>query len=158
YYAQQLSAAPAQDLNARLRKELTAPQTAPMLRLELARLLHQRRELNVEDLRILLAPTMPAPVRLIAADALLSLGTSPEAVGALHDLARLPNREMALSTAEVVQKRLGIDLGLTRGPLPPVQSRAAAEVARRVLLWANQHDVVEPTPPPRSHPSSRVNL
>src|SRR5262249_21181487 len=54
YYAQQLSAAPAQDLNARLRKELTAPQTAPMLRLELARLLHQRRELNVEDLRILL--------------------------------------------------------------------------------------------------------
>jgi hypothetical protein len=158
YYSQQLSAAPGTDLLARLRKELTAQQTPPMLRVELARLLQQARELNVEELRILLAPTMPAPVRLIAAEALLAQGTSPEAVAALHDLARLPNREMALSTAEVVQRRLGVDLGLPRGPLPAVQSRTAAEVARRVLTWANQHDVVEPTPPPRAHPSSRVNL
>src|SRR6185312_2028551 len=100
------------ELLAGLRKDLTAPQTPPMFRVELARLLHQYRELTVEEMRILLAPTMPAPVRLIAADALLSLGTSPEAVAALHDLARLPNREMALSTAEVVQKRLGVELGL----------------------------------------------
>jgi hypothetical protein len=157
YYTQRLAASPGPELIGRLRKELLAAHTAPMLRLELARLMYQKRELDGESMRVLLAPTMPAPVRLIAAEALLSQGSSLEAVAALHDLARLPNREIALSTAEVVQKRLGIDLGLPRGPLPAVQSRAAAEVARRVLLWANQHDVNDPTPRPR-HTSSRVNL
>ena len=66
------------------------------------------------------------------------------AIAALHDLARLPNREIALATAEVVQRRLGVDLGLPHDqPLPPVQSRVDAEVARRVLTWAVQYDVVE---------------
>jgi hypothetical protein len=157
YYTQQLAASPAPELIASLRKEMVAANTAPMLRLELARLMYHKRELDAEAMRVLLAPTMPAPVRLIAADALLAQGSSPEAVAALHDLARLPNREIALSTAEVVQKRLGVDLGLPRGSLPSVQSRAAAEVARRVLMWANQHDVNDPTPRPR-HTSSRVNL
>src|SRR5262249_27391540 len=116
YYAQQLAAVPGPELIARLRKELVSPQTPPMLRLELARRLYNRRELTVEEVRVLLAPTMPAPVRLIAAESMLSQGASPEAVAALHDLARLPNREIALSTADVVQRRLGIDLGLPRGP------------------------------------------
>jgi hypothetical protein len=160
YYGQQLSAGAAPDLVARLRKELTATGTPPMLRLELARLLYQTRELTPDEMRFLLSPAMPAPVRLIAAEALLAMGTCPDAVSALHDLARLPNREIALSTAEVVQKRLGIELGLQQGhPLPPVQSRTAAEVVRRLLMWANQFEVTEqPAPPLRSHPSSRVNL
>jgi hypothetical protein len=58
-----------------------------------------------------------------------------------------------------VQKRLGVDLGLPQdgGPPPAVQSRAAAEVSRRLLTWANQHEVNDVTPRPR-HSSSRVNL
>ena len=86
----------------------------------------------------------PAPLRLLAAETLLSAedDQNPEAVAALHDLARLPNREIALATADVVQRRLGLDLGLALGePLPPVQSRQAAEVARRVMLWATQNDL-----------------
>jgi hypothetical protein len=42
--------------------------------------------------------------------------------------------------------------------LPSVQSRIASEVARRVLIWANQHDVTDPSTPPPRHQSSRVNL
>jgi hypothetical protein len=91
---------------------------------------------------------MPAPVRLIAVESLLAQGTSHEALAALHDLARLPNREIALATADVVQRRLGIDLGLPRDqPAPPVHSRTAAEVARRVLGWAVQYDVAEVAAP-----------
>jgi hypothetical protein len=79
---------------------------------------------------------------LIAVEALMAEGDAPEALAALRDLARLPNREIALATAEVVQRRLGLDLGLPRNqPLPPLQSRQAADVARRVLVWATQHEV-----------------
>ena len=91
-------------------------------------------------LRQLLDPANPAPLRLIAVEALLEHGDSTEAVSTLHDLARLPNREIALGIAQVVQRRLGVDLGLPRDePLPPVHSRLAAEVARRVLIWASHH-------------------
>jgi len=34
-----------------------------------------------------------------------------------------------------------VDMGLTRGqPAPPIHSRMAAEVARRVQAWVVQHD------------------
>jgi hypothetical protein len=66
------------------------------------------------------------------------------ALGALRDLARLPNREIALATAEVIQRRLGVDLGLGVGqPLPPVHSRQAADITRRVMVWASQYDLPE---------------
>jgi hypothetical protein len=145
YYGRLLAAGTSPDLTDHLRKHLSDPHTPPLLRLELARLLQQYRELDGENLLELLSPSMPAPVRLIAVEALLARGGHcPEAISALHDLARLPNREIALSTADVVQRRLGIDLGLPRNqPLPPIHSRAAAEVARRVLSWASQHDVAD---------------
>ena len=74
----------------------------------------------------------------------LARGESVQAVSALHDLARLPNREIALATADVVQRRLGADLGLQRGqPLPPVHSRKAAEVARQLMIWALQQEAPE---------------
>ena len=78
------------------------------------------------------------------------LGDNPEdkdrfaAVASLRDLARLPNREIALHTADVVQRRLGVDLGIGLGqPLPPVHSRQAADITRRVMHWANQPEGVE---------------
>ena len=49
--------------------------------------------------------------------------------------------EIALSTADVVQRRLGVDLGLALGQaLPALHSRQAAEVTRRVMVWAAQFD------------------
>jgi hypothetical protein len=144
----------------KLRAQLIEPRTPPMLRLELARLLHHYRELEEKHFRPLLDPGMPAPVRLIAVEALLGRSQCPEALVALHDLARLPNREIAMHTADVIQRRLGVDLGLPRDmPLPPVNSRIAAEVARRVLMWATNHEVSDQQPnDAASMTDSRVNL
>lgn len=164
HYHQVLHEAPDADLVAGLCKQLTDPHTPAMLRLELARLLSQAGELDDEALLKLLSPSMPAPVRLIGVEALLEAGPSPEAVAALHDLARLPNREIALATADVMQRRLGVEMGLPRGgPPPPVQSRQAADVARRVLAWAAQNELAEDADPPEPHArpsgnSSRVHL
>jgi hypothetical protein len=153
HYGQALTAGTEPTLAAQLRAYLTDPRTPAMLRLELAQLLNQHRELDQSALRKLLDPSTPAPVRLIAAEALLQDADAPEAVAALHELARLPNREIALATAEVVQRRLGVDLGLPRhGPLPEVHTRSAAEVARRLLWWASQQDYAEPAAPPPPSP------
>jgi hypothetical protein len=66
------------------------------------------------------------------------------AVTALRDLARLPNREIALATADVIQRRLGVDLGLGLGqPLPSLHTRQATEITRRVMHWATQYDAEE---------------
>jgi HEAT repeat protein len=120
-----------------LRQQLADGHTPPLLRLELARVLYAHRELDANLLRDLLGSANPAPLRLIAAEAFLEQGHSLEAVATLHDLARLPNREIALGIAQVVQRRLGTDLGLaTDQPLPSLHSRQAADVARRVLVWA----------------------
>ncbi len=141
HYGQVLAGGRDPELNTELLKQLTDPHAPAVLRLVLARLLHHHRELDPESLRKLLDSSAPAPVRLMAAEALMAEGSSPEAVAALYDLARLPNREIALAVAEVVQRRLGVDMGLMRGQAaPPVHSRMAAEVARRVLAWAGQHD------------------
>ena len=48
-------------------------------------------------------------------------------------------------TADIVQRRLGVDLGLPASqPLPPVQSRQAADVTRRVMAWAAQIENADP--------------
>jgi hypothetical protein len=112
-----------------------------MLRMEVARLLQQFQELDDVVVEALMKPIAPASLRLIAVETLLARGESVQATAALHDLARLPNRELALATADVVQRRLGVDLGLQRGqPLPPVHSRKAADVARSLMIWALQQE------------------
>src|SRR5262249_17877738 len=66
------------------------------------------------------------------------------AVSALKDLARLPNREIALVSASIIQKRLGVDLGLTLGqPLPALHSRQAAAITRKVMFWPTKDDTDE---------------
>jgi hypothetical protein len=138
HYARALSECPSQDLVAEMRRQLAHPQTPATLRIELARLLCHGHALDRELLEELLAPANPAPLRLLAVEALLADGGKhPSATAALRDLGRLPNREIALETADVVQRRLGVDLGLALGePLPPHHSRQAAEVTRRLMQWA----------------------
>jgi HEAT repeat protein len=170
HYSRILASGALPELLEELRATLLKTGTPPLLRLELLRLLQRNGELTNDDFRILLNPTMPASVRLIAIDALLSVGAAPDAVAALRDLARLQNRELALDVARTVQFHLHIYMGLPKnGTLPQVQSREAAEVARLVANWAAQADFAPqenvPMPPPE-HPeddqltweNSRVDL
>jgi hypothetical protein len=132
-----------------LRRLLADPHAPTPLRLELANILQTHRLLDRPLQENLLDPLNPAPLRLLAAEALLETGVHNGAVTALRSVARLPNREIALATANVVQRRLGIELGLGIGrTLPPVHSRQAAEVTRRVMMWAAEYD------PPESVPAS----
>jgi hypothetical protein len=138
HYAQLLSAHPDPEQLVYLRHLVIDPRTPTFLRLELIQLLLHHQALDTEALSGLIGASTPTPLRLLAADTLLSQGHFPRAVGALYELARLPNREIALSTAEVVQKHLDVNLGLEPGrPLAP-ESREAAEVVRRLLTWAAQ--------------------
>jgi HEAT repeat protein len=147
HYKRVLGDQPAPELIASLRQQLANPHAPAPLRLELAWILKQHRELDRELLEQLLDPANPAPLRLIAVELLLAEGEHFEALAALRDLARLPNREIAVAAADVVQRRLNVDLGLPLGqPLPPVHSRQAAEVTRRVMAWAAQHDQPADTP------------
>lgn len=151
HYARQLAAGADSAKIGRLRAVAADVHAPAMLRLEIVGLLRQHKELDAGLLRQLTAPSTPAPLRLIAVEALLALGDSAQATAALHDLARLPNREMALATAAVIQRRLGVDLGLPAdGPAPPVHSRQAADVARRVMLWASQLES-DAAPPADEH-------
>src|SRR5207253_7990838 len=114
-------------------------------RLELGRVMQVHQELDDALLEQLLDPGTPASLRLIACETILSqeketlLRTA--AVAGLKDLARLPNREIALGTADVVQRRLGVDLGIGLGqPLPATNTRQAGDIIRRLASWANQGD------------------
>jgi HEAT repeat protein len=126
-----------------LEKQLANPHAPAALRLELAHLLKSSGKWEKEMLEQLLDPKNPAPLRLMAADTLLADTGHNQARAALYEIARLPNRELALATAEVVQRRLSVDLGLAMGqPGPPIHSRQAAEVTRRVMLWAEEARVL----------------
>jgi hypothetical protein len=149
HYQRQLSLSSDAILVEKMRRQLADGRTPALLRLELARVLYTHRELDDDLMRQLIDAENPAPLRLIAVEALLDEGQSAEASAALHELARMPNREIALGVAQVVQRRLGVDLGLPRDqPLPPLHSTEAAEIARRVLAWATHHDVASKVVPP----------
>ncbi|VTT97298.1 hypothetical protein : : HEAT_2 [Gemmataceae bacterium] len=123
----------------------------PALRVELAGLLRDHHMLTPDLLDRLTNLNQPAPMRLFAAELMLRLNPSdPDGVDVLRGLARQPNRELALSIAAVLQNTLGIELGLPSGDVQP-QSKTAADVARRVLAWANggSADPLRPTPGPR---------
>jgi HEAT repeat protein len=141
HYTRVLNERPDDELIPQLCRQLADPKAPSALRLELATLLRNTGALDKDLLKKLLEPSNPAPVRLIAVEGLLAGDSDYEARAALRDLARLPNREIALATADVVQRRLGVDLGLTLGqPLPPIHTRHAAEVARKIMMWAAQFD------------------
>jgi HEAT repeat protein len=138
HFARALNEFPSETLVQDLRQQLANSHTPPILRIELAGLLKNHRIGEDSLLQELLDPVNPASLRLLAAEALLVRQSHhTQAVDALHQLAKLPNRELALATAEVVQRCLGIDLGLALGEtLPSIFSRQAAEVIRRLFAWS----------------------
>ncbi|MER3416763.1 MAG: hypothetical protein C4297_11205 [Gemmataceae bacterium] len=118
---------------------LVHPEVAPVLRIELGRLLRDQGLLDVPTLESLLDPSQPTPLRLLAADALLEQSRHPGAIACLREIARIPNRDVALATADLVQRRLGLDLGLPENQtrLPPHSSKVM-EILRNLMHWA-QH-------------------
>jgi hypothetical protein len=145
YYGRALIERPDPGLLQVLKQQLASAATPAVLRIELGRVLKHHQELDVALLESLLGPANPAPLRLTALETVLAEHVEgplhEAAVAALRDLARLPNREIAMETAEVIQRRLGVDLGLGLAqPLPPIHSRQAAEITRRVMMWAAQND------------------
>lgn len=139
HYAQQLAESNDPNLLNQLREQVANPKAATVLRVELAHLLRKHGQLTPELLMRMIDPTNPSPLRLMAVEALLQVGPNERAVDVLREVARQPNRELALSASIIVQKYLHVDLGLAVGePPPPVQSRQAAEVTRRVIEWARQ--------------------
>ncbi len=124
--------------------------------LELAHLLQEFDCLAPAILEPLLLPARSSGLRLLAAGSLLKVGPHPAAVETLRELAKLPNREMTLAAAQIIQQHLRIDMGLAiAGELPDPQSKQAAEVARRVLRWAQNELIEDPTPPPPARRASR---
>jgi hypothetical protein len=117
---------------------IASPKVPGPIRVELAHRLQTADMFPVEIAVRLLSPSSPTMLRVQAAGALLSHGDNPEAVDVLREAAQQPNREITLAAAALVQKYLSVDLGLSvGGSLPAVNSREAAEVARRVAKWAS---------------------
>lgn len=121
-------------LAAELGRQVTAADTPPILRVELASLLRGRGQLTPELLDRMTDSDQPSPIRLIAVEAMLAADPAePSALDVLRGLGRQPNRETALAVARIVQQYCGIDFGLPAGgPTPKV----AQDVAQRVYRWA----------------------
>jgi hypothetical protein len=148
HYGKALSDEPDDKLVRSLKQMLASPHTPAVLRIEVGRLLQLHQELDLPLLKQLLQAGSPGPLRLIAVEMLLTYHRddplAKSALTVLKDLARSSNREIALATADVIQRGLGVDLGLGLGqPLPTVNSPQAADVTRRVMMWANQNDVTQ---------------
>lgn len=121
--------------------QMLLPNVPSAVRVEIGYLLRDQGQIDRESAEKLLVETQPGPLRIIAADVLLSGGMDSRAIDVLKDIARQPNRELALAAAVVIQKSLRIDLGLPLGEAPPPpSSKQAAEVVRKVMQWAQQHD------------------
>ena len=128
------------------------PDAPPALRIELASLLRDHRMLGPDLLDRLSNPDQPSPMRLFAAEVMLRANPNdPDGVDVLRGLARQPNRELAVQIGCILQNILGLQLGLPGGAIPSPNSKQAADVARRVLAWANgaPPDVLRPTPGPQ---------
>jgi hypothetical protein len=140
HYERLVNEMPDAELIDGLIRQLADYHSAAPLRIELARLLRDGHFLTRHVLIRLIESANPAPLRLMAAEALLEEDPGrPDAIAALREVARLPNREIALHTAGIVQRLLGVDMGLPADQPPPAcQSRLAADVTRRVMLWAAQ--------------------
>jgi hypothetical protein len=147
HYGRALNEQPEPGLIEELQQQLADDHTPAPLRLELANMLQTHNLLTRELQEKLINPANSASLRLIAAEGLLEMGGHAGAIAALRDVARLPNREIALATANIVQRRLGIDLGLRPDqPVPAIHSRQAADVTRRVMMWAAQNATQYPAP------------
>jgi HEAT repeat protein len=120
-----------------LLRDLADPHGPPLLRIEIAQVLQNLGQLSLPFLELLMEGGNPVPLRLLAAKELLKVGETLQVVPVLREIARLPNREIALATAAIVQRDLGVDLGLPLGTTPHCYDRRQiAEITRRLAGWS----------------------
>lgn len=113
------------------------PKVPPAIRVELAHRLQAADALPADVAALLLGQGEPTMLRVLAAGAVLARHEDAAAVDVLREAGRQPNREIAVAAAGLVQKYLGVDLGLpVGGELPATNSREAAEITRRLARWA----------------------
>jgi len=126
------------ELASNLAQQMLDMDTSPALRAELAALLRDHHMLTPELLDRLTNAGQPGPLRLLAAEVMLRLNPNdPDGLDVLRGLARQTNRELALAIGAILQNILGLAIGLPQGQIPAAGSKMAADVARRVLAWAN---------------------
>ena len=123
-------------LPADLGRQITDEQTPPILRVELAHLLHQHSMIPDDLLDRMTDADQPGPVRLMAADIMLKADpTDGSALDVLRGLGRQSNRDTAMAIARILQNRLQLDLGMPANGVVP-SSKQAGEVTQKVLRWA----------------------
>lgn len=150
HYSVALRSGDRPELAAELAQQVIDPQTPTPVRVDLASLLRELGMIPHGLLDRLTDADQPGPIRLLAAEILLSVNRDdPDAVDVLRGLGRQSNREMALAIARLLQGYLGLDMGLPKEPVAP-NSKAAAETARAVFQWATGR----PAPPPPAEAGS----
>lgn len=144
YYTKRLEVDSDGEVCRKLCHAISRTKLAPALRIELARVLCARQQLSPEAAGAMLNAANAVPLRLIAAESLLQQSQFDLVKPTLVDLARIPNRELALSTARVVQRFMGVDLGLTLSePLPALNTRQAQDVVIRLIRWSQEQTALE---------------
>ncbi len=123
-------------LPAELGRQITDEHSPPILRVELAHLLHQHGMIPDDLLDRMTDADQPGPVRLLAADIVLkSDPTDGSALDVLRGLGRQSNRDTALAIARILHNRLQLDLGLPGSGVVP-SSKQSADVTQKVFRWA----------------------
>jgi hypothetical protein len=138
HFHREVNENPSQEVIDELAHNVRDRQVPSALRVAYAELLSDQDCVNEKLWGSLLEGSQPSYLRLLAAGALLKCGTKNDtALDTLREVASVPNREMALQVAAIVQKHLRVDMGLSLdGAMPEPQSKLAAEVARRVIDWS----------------------
>ena len=131
-------------LAAEIGRQITDSQTPPAVRVDLAHLLRGLNFITPDLLDRMTDIDQPGPLRILAAEMLLAWNPqNPDAVDVLRGLGRQSNRETALAIARLVQQYLGLDMGLPPGKVP-INTKQAAETAKRVFTWATGRTVPLP--------------
>ena len=123
-------------LPAELGRQITDEHTPPILRVELAHLLHQHTRIPEDLLDRMTDADQPGPVRLLAADIILKADpTNGSALDVLRGLGRQSNRDTAMAIARILQNRLQLDLGVPGSGVVP-SSKQSVDITQRVFRWA----------------------
>ena len=151
-------------LAADLSRQVFDPTLSTDLRVGLSRLLRKHELLDRGILDRMTSAEQPGPIRLMAAEILLSDDHgNGDGLDVLRGLGRQQNREISLSIARILQTYLGLDLGLPAAGLAP-HSKQAGEVVKRVMMWASGKGIEatvsrsERPTPPSAYPGLDVSV
>jgi hypothetical protein len=133
-------------------RQITEEATPAVLRVELAHLLRKRGRIPVEHLDRMTDADQPGPIRLLAAEIMLSNDPHDHSgLNVLKGLGRQSNRDTAFAIARILQNIVGIDFGLPPMGITPTPKQTA-EVTKKVAAWASgrtaSEDALEFTPLP----------